>query len=306
MKILIAIDASPGSIVARDLVASLDWPGETHVTLLAAYQAPVDWTGGMGSTMAWVGDIEDAARDDLSDRLRDLAEPLEQRGWTVERLVVRGRPASAIIETARDREVDLVVTGSRGHGALRSMLLGSVANEIAGGAPCPVLVARTPSVSRLVVATDGSTAARAIPAQLEAMGAFSGMPADVVAVSIPDQPGFEMAVTLYTLGDERLAEQRRELRRQFAVDATDMRERLAAIGLEPTDHVRAGDPAHEILGLAEEVGADLIVTGTRGLSGIERLFLGSVARNVLVHARCSVLIVRSGEKSDHSQQESQT
>lgn len=305
MKILVAVDASPGSIVARDLVASLPWPADTHITLLAAYQAPVDWTGGIGSTMAWVGDVEDAVRDDLADRLRELATPLDGRGWTIDSLVVRGRAATAIIETARERAVDLVVTGSRGHGTLRSMLLGSVANEVAGGAPCPVLVARTPSVSRLVVATDGSKGARAVPDALAAMGVFNGMRADAVAVTIPDHPGFETAVTLYTLGNEQLAEQRRQLHRQFAVDATEMRERLTELGMEAVDHVRAGDPAREIIGLAEEREADLIVTGTRGLSGMERLLLGSVARNVLTHARCSVLIVRNDEPLP-TQKESQT
>lgn len=304
MKILIAIDGSPGSITARDLVASLDWPADTQVTLLAAYQVPVDWTGGVGSTMDWVGDVEDATRDGLADQLRELAVPLEERGWIVERQVTRGRAATVIIDTARALDVDLVVTGSRGRGALRSMLLGSVANEVAAGAPCAVLVARTPSVARLLVATDGSTTALAIPNQLAAMGVFRALPADVVSVSIPDHPGFEAVVTLYTLGNEHLAEQRRDLRRQSAHDAREMADRLAQIELQPTDHVRAGDPATEIIGLAEERDADLIVTGTRGLSGVARLLLGSVARNVLTHARCSVLIVRSVEaEATHKERE---
>lgn len=304
MHILIAVDGSPGSVVARDLIASLDWPADTHMTLLAAYQVPVDWTGGVGSTMDWVGDIEDAVRDGLVDRLRELAEPLERRGWVVERVVTRGRAASVIVDAAREGGVDLVVTGSRGHGALRSMLLGSVANEVAGEAPCPVLVARTPAVSRLVVATDGSMTANAIPDRLAAMGVFAGLPADVIGVTIPDSPGFETMVTLYTLGNEQLAAQRRELRLQSGVDANAMAERLAAVGLPAADHVRAGDPAHEIIALAVERDADLIVTGTRGLSGVARLLLGSVARNVLTHARCSVLIVRSGEgEATHKERE---
>jgi nucleotide-binding universal stress UspA family protein len=304
MKVLIAIDGSPGSITARDLAASLRWPADTHFTLLAAYGVPIDWTGGVGSTMDWIGDVEDATRDALADRLRELAGPLEQRGWTVDRQTARGRPASAIIDAARHLGADLVVTGSRGRGALRSMLLGSVANEVASGAPCPVLVARRPSVARLLVATDGSTSARDIPDVLAAMGVFGALPVDVMSVSIPDHPGFETVVTLYTLGNERLAEQRRELRRQSARDAKQMADRLAEIGLRPTHHVRAGDPATEIIGLAEEREADLVVTGTRGLSGVARLLLGSVARNVLTHARCSVLIVRSTEgEATHKERE---
>lgn len=292
MKILVGVDGSACSVVALDLVASLDWPAGTEFTLLAAYEVPIDWTGGVGATMSWVGDAEDAMRDHLEEQLGGLAPRLAERGYAVDRVVVRGRPATAIVETAREREADLIVTGSRGRGPLRSMLLGSVASEVAGEAPCPVLVARRPSVSHLVVATDGSSVARAIPERLAAWGVFTGMPADVVAVSIPDGPIFETAVSLYTLGDDRLAAQRQEMRSMYERDAETMAAELSDIGLPAIPHLRAGDPAHEIIAVAEDREADLIVTGTRGLGGIDRLLLGSVARNVLTHARCSVLVVR--------------
>jgi hypothetical protein len=55
--------------------------------------------------------------------------------------------------------------------------------------------------------------------------------------------------------------------------------------------VVAGDAAHEIIDAARRRGADLIVTGTRGLHGLERVILGSVARNVLFHAPCSVMVL---------------
>lgn len=292
MRILVAVDGSAGSIVARDLVASLDWPTGTEITLLAAYQVPIDWTGGVASTMDWVGDVEDATRDSLVEQLRSVAEPLTARGWSVDRVVVRGRAATAIIDVARERDADLIVTGSRGHGPLRSMLLGSVANEVVNDAPCAVLVARRPSVSHLVVATDGSKPSRDIPGALATLGVFSGLPADVVAVSIPTGSAFETVVSLYTMGDERLAAQRQELHEMYRRDAAEMEAALSQIGMAPTAQVRAGDPAREIIAVAEERGADLIVTGTRGLGGIDRLLLGSVARNVLTHAGCSVLVTR--------------
>jgi nucleotide-binding universal stress UspA family protein len=292
MKILVGVDGSACSIVALDLVSSLAWPAGTEITLLAAYDVPIGWTGGVGSTMDWVGEVEDAARDTLVEQLRGLAPRIEERGHDVEEIVVRGRAASAIVEAARERQVDLIVTGSRGRGRLRSMLLGSVAAEVAGEAPCPVLVARQPSVTRLVVATDGSPVARAIPERLADWGVFAGLPADVVAVSIPDGPIFETAVSLYTLGDERLATQRLELRARYEQDAETMAAALDKIGLQATSHLRAGDPAQEIISVADDRGADLIVTGTRGLGGIDRLLLGSVARNVITHARCSVLVLR--------------
>jgi nucleotide-binding universal stress UspA family protein len=50
--------------------------------------------------------------------------------------------------------------------------------------------------------------------------------------------------------------------------------------------------AHEILHAARDHGADLVITGSRGLGALDRLLLGSVARNVLTHFAGSVLIMR--------------
>lgn len=57
-------------------------------------------------------------------------------------------------------------------------------------------------------------------------------------------------------------------------------------------HARIGEPAEEIIRLADEAYADLIVIGTHGRSGIERLLLGSVSERVVRHAGCPVLVMR--------------
>jgi nucleotide-binding universal stress UspA family protein len=57
---------------------------------------------------------------------------------------------------------------------------------------------------------------------------------------------------------------------------------------------RRGDPAEAILRVAEEHPIDLVVVGTRGLSALERFFLGSVAERVVRHSPCPVLLVRPG------------
>lgn len=292
MRILLALDGSPPALVARDLVAALPWPAGSEIRLLAAFQTPIDWTGGLGSTMSWVGDAEDAMREELASMLDEASAPLRDKGLTVDREIVADRAGSAIVDAAERWGADLVVMGSRGRGPITSMVLGSVAGEVSTHAHCPVLVARHPKVSHLVVATDGSDIANHIPDRLAAWGVFKGLPADAVAVSIPDSPTFELVVGLYTLGDDRLAAQREDLRERYRHDAERLTARLEEIGLPTMSHVRSGDPAHEVLAVAVERGADLIVTGSRGLGALDRLLLGSVARNILTHAKTSVLIVR--------------
>lgn len=57
-------------------------------------------------------------------------------------------------------------------------------------------------------------------------------------------------------------------------------------------YVEDGDPASKIVEVAEKEGADLIILGSRGLSGVRRLFLGSVSSKVVNHAHISVLVVK--------------
>ena len=62
-------------------------------------------------------------------------------------------------------------------------------------------------------------------------------------------------------------------------------------------HARVGRPDVEILNLAEELGAGLVVVGSRGFGRLKRAILGSVSRDVLRHAHCAVLVVR-GDQGD--------
>lgn len=295
MKILIALDGSEGAAMARDLVVALPLPDSTEVHLVGVYQVPTDWAPELGAGLAWIDDAESAMQDTLHETLTTFGTPFIAAGITPIQHVLRGRAATAICDLARSIDADLVVTGSRGRGVIAATLLGSVAAEIATHAPCPVLVARGSSVSRLLVATDGSPSAEHIPDRLEAWGLFHGLPADVVGVSISNSPAFELIVGLYTLGDERLAGKRKELHERYGRSAEAMATRLSAIGIPATAHVRSGDVAHEILAAARDHGADLVITGSRGLGALDRLLLGSVARNVLTHFDGSVLVMREGE-----------
>jgi nucleotide-binding universal stress UspA family protein len=72
----------------------------------------------------------------------------------------------------------------------------------------------------------------------------------------------------------------------------------AAGGSVAQAHLREGKPEAEITAVAEEIGAGLIVVGSRGLGGIRRALLGSVSDAVVRHAHCPVLVVRKEEPTD--------
>ena len=70
-------------------------------------------------------------------------------------------------------------------------------------------------------------------------------------------------------------------------------EKVATEGVTAVSHLSEVPAALAIVGLAEELGADLIVMGTRGRTGLKHVLLGSVAERTRRHAPCSVLAVKA-------------
>jgi nucleotide-binding universal stress UspA family protein len=147
----------------------------------------------------------------------------------------------------------------------------------------------------VLVATDGSGCSSIIPDVLTQWDALRDLETIVLSVTPVDSPAFDLLVSLYTLGGEPLKRQREDLRRQHQGYATQMAQRLLDLGMSAQADVRSGDAAHEIVTAAAEHQADLIITGSRCLEGVDRWLLGSVARNVMLHAHTSVLIIRDKE-----------
>jgi nucleotide-binding universal stress UspA family protein len=80
---------------------------------------------------------------------------------------------------------------------------------------------------------------------------------------------------------------------QRELDAVDVCERIHFFV-----HARIGKPAQEILDLARSVGADLIIVGSNGMTGIERVLLGSVSERVVREAGCTVEVARPKRYSE--------
>jgi nucleotide-binding universal stress UspA family protein len=72
-------------------------------------------------------------------------------------------------------------------------------------------------------------------------------------------------------------------------------EKVNAEGVEVELHESTAIPSEAIIGMADDLGADLIVMGTRGLSGLAHVLIGSVTDRVLRTATCPVLTVRAGD-----------
>ena len=295
MRVLIATDGSECSAVAVDTAAKMGWPEGTTIHVVEAIERGAGLFGGPWPAVAGVdvaaieADLVDLARRTVGQARRRLS----REGLTVEAAVMRGRPAEAIIEAASQMQADVIIVGSRGHGTIESMVLGSVSAEVVDHAPVPVLVARGQATGRVVLAWDGSAGARAAADRLREWPIFRSWPVRVVSVADTEIPWWTGVPDIGAPGfGQFYAEATEQTRRALADSAEAIVADLRTAGLTAVTEQREGDAAAQIIEAARQDGAGLIVMGSHGRTGLARLLLGSVARNVLHHAPCSVLIVR--------------
>ncbi len=147
--------------------------------------------------------------------------------------------------------------------------------------------------SRILLATDGSENADLATRAAVDITHGSGSELHVVHVwpgpPLPVSRSYVKTGLKDPLHDEREREARELLREQVW-------HAEAAGGTVAGRYLREGRPAEEVAALAGEIGADLVVVGSRGLGPVERLVMGSVSEGVIDLVSCAVLVVR-GDRS---------
>ena len=145
--------------------------------------------------------------------------------------------------------------------------------------------------SRIVVGTDGSETAAEAVRQATELAKLSGARLDIVSAFEPVPQQRVKSEAREAPGDVQYEISPRE-DVNLILDAATGEAKKAGIE-EVQAHAREGEPADAILDVAEEINADLIVVGNKGMTGARRFLLGSVPNKVSHHAPCSVIIVRT-------------
>ncbi|MBV2364150.1 universal stress protein [Streptomonospora nanhaiensis] len=200
-----------------------------------------------------------------------------------------------LLEAAR---ADLVVVGSRGLSSVGAAALGSVGQELAASARCPVVVVPDrdpkPPTGRIVVGVDGSAPARAAAAWAFAAAEERGAAVRAVAVHGRVSHGpwspLDLPAAL-RLGPADEAAAREEAGRLLSESVAGERERHPGVAVEEV--VAAGHAAQLLVDEAEN--ADLLVVGSRGRGGFAGMLLGSVSRTVLSHAASPVAVLHAAD-----------
>jgi len=153
----------------------------------------------------------------------------------------------------------------------------------------------------IVVGTDGSEPANEAVRQATDLASHQGARLHLVT-AYPDPQMLRDQTTLWTNDPKGVIDTGR--RGGAQTDTVDLREVAESVvqraardamskGVDVETHVYEGEPADVVLNIANQEHADLIVVGSRGLTGIQRYLLGSVSTKISEHAHCSVMIVRA-------------
>ena len=242
-----------------------------------------------------------------TDALERLAE-----GYGAAVLASNGPPAEVLIDQAEAVGADLIVVGSVGMSGARRFLLGSVPNKVSHQASKDVLIVKTdpPPASggygKVLVGTDGSPTAMNAVDKAARVGSRLGARTTIVCVYEP--PSEQELQQLRADPNDPVAQWNvgkdvRDVPAEFkwriagAAQAEDILERSAEralkAGLEVDVRAIEGNPAEELINLAEHDSYDVIAVGSVGMAGAKRFMLGNVPHRISHHAPTDVLILRT-------------
>jgi nucleotide-binding universal stress UspA family protein len=209
----------------------------------------------------------------VRQHLESLKEMAEKEGVVCEIIESRGpRPYKYIIDEAAKNNVEMIIMGRHGRTGITRIMMGSVTANVIGDAPCKVMVvprfARI-NFEKILIPTDGSI--------------FSEL-ATREAISIAKRVGSSLiGLSVYKRDENsKLAETSVGMVKEVAKKENIKVETLTL----------KGEPYKVIVDTVEKKKAGLIVVGSHGRSGIERLLMGSVTERVIGHAGCPILVVR--------------
>jgi nucleotide-binding universal stress UspA family protein len=183
-------------------------------------------------------------------------------------------PYRGIVDAAEEYRADVIVMGRRGKRGLARSMVGDATARVIGHAPCSVLVVprgAQPFSKGVLVATDGSRYGDAAAHTAGKLALAAQLPLTAVSAVLASH---------------------NEARRREAVSAVE-RIKARLVNQPVTGVVSEGRPEQVILDQAQKAGADIIVMGTHGRTGLDRILMGSVAERVIGFADCPVLAVKA-------------
>jgi nucleotide-binding universal stress UspA family protein len=201
--------------------------------------------------------------------------------------LVAGEPSHTLVAEAEQHEIDLLCVGPDAGILGGAVRIGQVAAHVVREAPCSVLLAREAGSAfpvRIACGVDGSEGSVATASLAATLAAATDAELRLLHVI----PIFRGDNAEWTLDAEEPSPAELEPSVHAAV----------ALGVVPVREMAMGRPESAIVAAASRDGTDLVVVGHRGVSGVTRVFLGSVSEHVTTHAPCSVIVARPRDRRE--------
>ncbi|MES0329744.1 MAG: universal stress protein [Dehalococcoidales bacterium] len=234
--------------------------------------------------------------------LEQKAEELRAEGLKVSTAVVCGNTVEQIAVYALRNQIDLLTISSRGYSGFKRLLLGSVAGKVIDYVKIPILLVKAgkagkekSELKRVLLPMDGSQFSEtSVP---YAQSVIGGTDAEMVLLTVAKPP---------LVPSDRSAnikpsweEYRDALVAEAKEQATDYLERVKTAFADKKVSVKLlvemGQPAESIMRAAKRERVHLIALSSHGRTGAERVFYGSVARQLIDESRVPLLLIRPGD-----------
>ena len=305
-NVLVPMDFSKPSLRAVEFALPLvrKFGAQLHLVHVFAPDYPL---ASMAAMPLIVPELEVGKR--VRRHLRDVAQKYSLRLGHENIHALRGRPFEEICRLAREQNIDLIITPTRGLTGLKHLALGSTAERVVRYSPCPVLVVRPidrkGKTGRNGTMTKGQLSFRKILVPVD----FSecSMKGVAYAKALARKFGSKLillhsvAIQYYVSNDEyarfdfpQLMQQAEKAARNQMGDLVEKADWDGVVKVETS--MQIGHPGQQICARAIDHQADLIVTSTHGTTGFKHMLLGSTAEYVVRHASCPVLVVPGHER----------
>jgi nucleotide-binding universal stress UspA family protein len=292
-KILCPTDFSKFSFRAADYAVALarHYDGEVHFlhAIPAALMHPDQYP-----YVAQPIHPDPEIRQRALDRLDAFVALCRAEGVRARFTVADGATVPSILEAAKKDQSSLICLGTHGREGFERLVLGSVAEKVLRKATCPVLTVsetgeetavKPAGFRNILCAVDFATLSlRAVEYSLSlAQESGGGLTLFNALEWFSEEPGWESTISV--------ADYRSQMEEQVKARLDEIVPADVRNWCDVKTVVRSGKPYRELLALAKETSADLIVMGVRGRNPLDLMLFGSTTQHVVRHAECPVLTI---------------
>jgi len=292
MKILLPTDGSEHSEAAAQFLLRLNLSSHDEIDILHVisdepFQDDEDYYSGR------IREIKQFIAPKILDHTMNILKSVPARIGTV---IMTGYPATCIIDTAVNRNADLIAMGHKRVKGIQSRIVGSITKAVSIDSPKPVLVIKPPQREvlkkmNILFPTDGSEYARKAGEILTLLPFHDTTEITILHVITP--AFYDIPEKFKTKMDTEMKEDVKSLIDKEVKDSNEIFAHTIHYLNKRFSHFNSlttvGDPTDEILQTAYELQPDIIALGSKGMGGF-RGIIGSISRYILSVAECSVLI----------------